>query len=69
MLNHPPGKNIKTEDFENVCVSLASGVFEGYCALDSFDILEAVELEDCRLFVQNNLSPERLAMSVIEPRK
>lgn len=57
------------EDFENVCVSLASGVFEGYCALDSFDILEAVELEDCRLFVQNNLSPERLAMSVIEPRK
>ncbi len=55
------------EDFDNVCVSLASGVFEGYCALDSFELLEAVTLEDCRKFVAESLRPERLAMSVIEP--
>jgi predicted Zn-dependent peptidase len=57
------------EDFDNVCVSLASGVFEGYCALDSFELLEAVSLEDCRKFVAESLLPERLAMSVIEPKK
>lgn len=57
------------EDFDNVCVSLASGVFEGCCALDSFEVLESVSLEDCRLFVRDNLMPERLAMSVIEPKK
>ena len=57
------------EDFENVCVSLASGVFEGYCALDSFDILESVNIEDCRRFVAESLQPERLAMSIIEPKK
>ena len=57
------------EDFENVCVSLASGVFEGYCALDSFDVLESVDIEDCRRFVAEHLSRERLAMSVIEPKK
>ena len=57
------------EDFENVCVSLASGVFEGYCALDSFDILESVGIEDCRRFVAEYLLPERLALSIIEPKK
>ena len=57
------------EDFENVCVSLASGVFEGYCALDSFDVLDSVDIEDCRRFVAEHLVPERLAMSVIEPKK
>ncbi|MBQ1235983.1 MAG: insulinase family protein [Oscillospiraceae bacterium] len=57
------------EDFENVCVSLASGVFEGYCALDSFDVLESVDIEDCRRFVAEHLVPQRLAMSVIEPKK
>ena len=57
------------EDFDNVCVSLASGVFEGCCALDSFQLLESVSLEDCRLFVKEMLLPERLAMSVIEPKK
>ena len=57
------------EDFENVCVSLASGVFEGYCALDSFEVLESVDIEDCRRFVAESLLPERLAMSIIEPKK
>ena len=57
------------EDFDNVCVSLASGVFDGCCALDSFALLESVKNEDCRRFVAENLVPERLAMSVIEPKK
>ena len=57
------------EDFDNVCVSLASGVFEGYCALDAFEVLESVDIEDCRRFVAECLLPQRLAMSIIEPKK
>ena len=56
------------EDFDNVCVSLAMGVFDGFCALDSFRLLEEVSIEDCRRFVAENLAPERLAMAVITPR-
>ena len=57
------------EDFDNVCVSLAMGAFAGYCALDSFAQLETVTAEDCRLFAAQSLTPERLALSVIEPKK
>ena len=57
------------EDFDNVCVSLAMGVFDGYCALDSFRLLETVTAEDCRRFAAEALCPERLALSVIEPKK
>ena len=57
------------EDFDNVCVSLAGGVFDGFCALDAFRLLEGVTAEDCRVFVQENLSSDRMAMSVIEPKK
>ena len=56
------------EDFETVCVSLASGVFDGFCSLDSFALLERVTAEDCRRFVAEELVPERLALSVIRPR-
>ncbi len=57
------------EDFDNVCVALASGVFEGFCALDAFRLLEAVSAEDCRRFAAEYLRPERMAMSVITPKK
>ena len=57
------------EDFDTVCVSLAGGVFEGFCSLDSFRLLEGVTVEDCRRFVQENLTSERMAMAVIEPKK
>ena len=56
------------EDFDSVCVALASGVLEGYCALDSFALLESVTVEDCRRFVAENLTPERMALSVIRPK-
>ena len=57
------------EDFDSVCVSLASGVFDGYCALDAFALLESVGAEDCRRFVEEHLRPERMALSVITPKK
>lgn len=57
------------EDFDNVCVSLASDVFDGYCSLDAFRLLEEVSAEDCRRFVEENLRGERMALSVVAPKK
>ena len=56
------------EDFENVCVSLASGLFDGYCAFDSMPVLDSISLRDCESFLTENLGPERLALSIIESK-
>ena len=57
------------EDFENVCVSMAVGVFDGYCAFDAPAVLDSISIEECRSFIVESLAPERLAMSVITPGK
>ncbi len=57
------------EDFENVCVSLASAQFAGFCPLDAPGVLGTVTREECEAFVRESLSPERFALSVIEPKK
>ena len=57
------------EDFDGVCVSLAQGVFDGYCAFDAFSLLQGITAEDCRRFVAETLVPERLAMAVVAPKK
>ena len=56
------------EDFENVCLSLAMGAFEGYCAFDAPALLSQVEREECEAFVREALAPKRLAVSIIEPK-
>lgn len=55
------------EDFENVCISLVEGEFEGYDALMAIPMLSKLSVEDCNLFVRNCLSGENLAISIIEP--
>jgi len=57
------------EDFESVCVSLATGQFEGFCPLDGPGLLESVTRDECEAFVRDNLRPERLAMSVVTAGK
>ena len=54
------------EDFENVCIAVVSGVFDGYKALDSVEMSERITKEECEKFIAENLSEERLAISVIE---
>ena len=56
------------EDFESVCLSLAEGIFQGFCALDATELLQSVSCEECEAFLRQ-LSPERLAISIIEPRR
>ena len=55
------------EDFENVCISLVEGEFEGFDAFEAIPMLNSVSMEDCRNFVAEKLKKERLAISIIAP--
>lgn len=57
------------EDFDNVCVSMAMGAFDGYCAMDSIGVFESITKSECEQFITENLRSERLALSIIEPKK
>ena len=57
------------EDFDNVCVSLAMGVFEGYCSFDAIGLLESITAAECEQFIKETLAPECLAISIIEPKR
>lgn len=56
------------EDFENVCVSLAVGLFDGYCAFDSMPVLQSISRGECEDFITENLAAERLALSIIQAK-
>lgn len=56
------------EDFENVCVSLAIGLFDGYCAFDSMPVLQSISRKACEDFITENLAAERLALSIIQSK-
>ena len=57
------------EDFENVCLSLVSGVLDGYSALDAIGELANVTKEDCERFLTETFRDERLAMVVFRPEE
>lgn len=55
------------EDFESVCIALAEGVFEGFCVFDAPQLLQEIRVNECEAFLRDTLSPERLAISILEP--
>ncbi len=57
------------EDFDNLCLALADGVFGGYCFLDCFDVLDSIRIEECESFLTRFMAPDRLAMSLVSPVK
>ncbi len=57
------------EDFDSLCLSLVDGVFGGYCALDAYEVLESVTKAECEDFLKAFITPDKLAMSVINPVK
>lgn len=56
------------EDFDNVCVSLATGYFSGFQMLDGIELLESVAVSECQDFIRRCLVPEGLALAIIEPK-
>ncbi len=57
------------EDFESVCVALASAQFEGFCPLDAPALLGEITRAECETFVREALRPERFALSIVAPKK
>ena len=57
------------EDFDSLCVSLASSAFDGYCGLDAFQILTQIDGKECEDFLIRYMSDEKLALSVLNPIK
>ncbi len=57
------------EDFDNVCTSTVMSDFDGIRFFDAFEALEEVTIDDCSRFLTENLTRERLAISIIEPKK
>ncbi len=57
------------EDFESVCLSTASGLFRGFCALDAPALLAEITRSECEAFLCETLAPERLALAVMRAKK
>ena len=57
------------EDFESVCLALAESLFEGYCPLDAAEVLQSIRKAECEAFLREALPPERLALSILVPRR
>ena len=53
--------------FSGLCASLTDGAFGGYNAMDAFAMSATLTAEEIRSFIAENLTPERAAMSVINP--
>lgn len=53
--------------FEAQCRSLADGSFNGYCPLESFELLAGITVDEAAKFITENLSARKLAMSVVMP--
>ena len=55
------------EDFDNVCIGMAEGIFNNFCIFEAPAILEALSIEECSGFIAEHLSSDRLAISIVEP--
>ena len=57
------------DSFENVCINQASAYFNGCNMFELPEIFDSISLTDVVEFIKDNLTPERLAVSVIKPMK
>ena len=55
--------------YGHVNLAIGDSVFDGFCALDAFRLLAELSAADCRRFAEEYLRPERMALSVITPKK
>lgn len=63
------GRLRSLEDFDNVCVGLLIDLIDGYCSFDAPAMFEEISKSECEQFIKENISEEKLAMSVIYPVK
>lgn len=53
--------------FDAVCYGHARGYFRGYDVYESLGFLNSITAEDVRSFVQENITGEKMAVSVVQP--
>ena len=53
--------------FENIAVSMAEGHFRGFDYFRFPEIFESVTKADVEAFLRENITPERAALSLIDP--
>lgn len=62
------GKLIRSlNSFDSICYNYAKGYFRGYDAYEAAALLTSVTPEDIKAFIETNLSPEKMAISIIRP--
>jgi hypothetical protein len=52
-----------------ICTRQLPGHFEGFDPFKSIEILDDITIEDAISFIEDNLKPEKLAVSVVRPSK
>ncbi|MDE7218714.1 MAG: insulinase family protein [Oscillospiraceae bacterium] len=55
--------------FENIAVSMAEGYFRGFDYCRFPEVFDSVTKADVEAFLRENITPERAAMSLIQPRE
>ena len=55
--------------FEAICAGVVTGYFKGYDAFSSMDILSTVTENDIDAFYKENLSPDNMSISIINPKE
>jgi predicted Zn-dependent peptidase len=63
------GRHIRSlNSFDSICYNYAKGYFRGYDAFEAPEMLANITVADIRDFIKNNLAPDRMAISIINPR-
>jgi len=55
------------DNVEHLCYAQTTSHFHGASALDQLDILQSIESADVLAFIKENLTPERFAISIVNP--
>lgn len=56
-------------NFRGMAISQIEGCFGGYQPLDAFSLMNAVTCDNASAWLRDNLSPRRLALSIIYPKE
>ena len=58
----------KLNAFDSTCYAYAYGYFNGYDEFDTASVLESITANDVNTFIRDNIRPENMAISIINPK-
>lgn len=64
------GRQIRSlNSMDSICYNHARGYFRGYDAYEAPEILNSITPEDVAAFFKNNMTPDKMAISIVKPRQ